>query len=511
MSDTTEPSTMLGPTAERRLPWGSGPLWRSWRVAGVLLVVLGGAGCSLEGLLNSDELPRNVTDPAITETPQGARFAYVGTLARFRAAFGGNGNFVHQTGILSDELMRFANNAVFPSLDRRELTTSLFGIHTSYSGLQKVRGQASQAIGLLTSYLPEDPWRAGHLYALQGYAELFLAELYCSGIPLSTLDYGGDFTYRPGSTTDEVLAHAAALFDIALASAGDSARFVHLAQVGRARALMGAGAYAAAAAAVASVPDGYRYDVFYTDAIGVDSAAQDRNFARLSFGGSAQPWSFTVPDREGFNGMDWRSSDDPRTRADSVGTNTSRPIHYPNKYNTLGSSPIVLASGVEARLIEAEAALQANPDDGQWLAKLNALRTNGTFEVIDSQAVTDTTVDSTTTPPDTTIDTTSWTYDTLWHAGSGGVDGLAPLEDPGMADGRVDLLFRERAFWLFLTGQRQGDLRRLIRQYGRTQDAVYPVGLHPFEGLPYGPDVTLPVPETEFLNPLYTGCISRGA
>jgi len=37
----------------------------------------------------------------------------------------------------------------------------------------------------------------------------------------------------------------------------------------------------------------------------------------------------------------------------------------------------VLASGVEARLIEAEAALQANPDDGQWLAKLNALRTAG--------------------------------------------------------------------------------------------------------------------------------------
>jgi len=54
-----------------------------------------------------------------------------------------------------------------------------------------------------------------------------------------------------------------------------------------------------------------------------------------------------------------------------------------------------------------------------------------------------------------------------WSAGSGGVAELAALTDPGTAEARVDLLFRERAFWFFLTGHRQGDLRRLIRQYGR--------------------------------------------
>ena len=146
----------------------------------------------------------------------------------------------------------------------------------------------------------------------------------------------------------------------------------------------------------------------------------------------------------------------------------------------------MLASEVEARLIEAEAALRAG--SASWLTTLNALRTDGTFETTAA------------TPPDT-----------VWHAGSGGVDGLDMLADPGTAAGRVDLLFRERAFWLFLTGHRQGDLRRLIRQYGRFENTVYPIGLYsPLNGN-YGADVVVQVPTLEFVNPLYAGCISRGA
>ena len=39
--------------------------------------------------------------------------------------------------------------------------------------------------------------------------------------------------------------------------------------------------------------------------------------------------------------------------------------------------------------------------------------------------------------------------------------GLPSLTDPGTDSGRVSLMFRERAFWLFGTGTRLGDLRRL--------------------------------------------------
>ena len=39
-------------------------------------------------------------------------------------------------------------------------------------------------------------------------------------------------------------------------------------------------------------------------------------------------------------------------------------------------------------------------------------------------------------------------------------------------------------------------------------DQVYPVGKY-FKGGDYGTDVNLPVPQAEFNNPNFTGCIDR--
>ena len=94
------------------------------------------------------------------------------------------------------------------------------------------------------------------------------------------------------------------------------------------------------------------------------------------------------------------------------------------------------------------------------------------------------------------------------------VPGLAPLTDPGTDAARVDLLFRERAFWMFSTGHRVGDLRRLIRAYGRSANAVFPTGAW-HKGGNYGVDLNMPVPQAEQNNPnLPTGnntCIDRVA
>ena len=54
------------------------------------------------------------------------------------------------------------------------------------------------------------------------------------------------------------------------------------------------------------------------------------------------------------------------------------------------------------------------------------------------------------------------------------------------------------------------DLRRLIRQYGRTQDKVFPTGVY-FKGGSYGTDVNFPIPDSELLNPNFKGCIDRNA
>src|SRR5690606_34893283 len=103
-------------------------------------------------------------------------------------------------------------------------------------------------------------------------------------------------------------------------------------------------------------------------------------------------------------------------------------------------SRLVIASYLDARLIEAEHMISQG--DPLFLTILNALRTDET--------------------------TTVSGMDTVYNAGLGGVAGLAPLHDPAEGpipvgktsqDVRLDLLMRERAFWLFFSGKRQGDLR----------------------------------------------------
>jgi hypothetical protein len=136
---------------------------------------------------------------------------------------------------------------------------------------------------------------------------------------------------------------------------------------------------------------------------------------------------------------------------------------------------VTIVSGVEARLIEAEAQLRAGNAAGA-LTTLNALRA-------------------------------------ATGAGSGGVAGLAPLTDAGAADARINQLFRERAFWLFGRGHRVGDLRRLIRQYNRPANTVFPTGAWHKSGN-YGSDVTIPVPLAEQNNPNVQSdqlCLSREA
>ncbi len=54
--------------------------------------------------------------------------------------------------------------------------------------------------------------------------------------------------------------------------------------------------------------------------------------------------------------------------------------------------------------------------------------------------------------------------------------GLSALADPVVHDARVDMLFRERAFWFYLEGIRLADYRRLVRQYQWNLESVYPVG-----------------------------------
>ena len=87
---------------------------------------------------------------------------------------------------------------------------------------------------------------------------------------------------------------------------------------------------------------------------------------------------------------------------------------------------------------------------------------------------------------------------------------MPALATPGDQTAATTLFFREKAFWTFGRGQRLGDMRRLVRQYGRTQDQVFPTGTF-FKGGSYGGDVNFDVSSVELNNPNFKACIDRSA
>jgi hypothetical protein len=244
----------------------------------IALIGLGLLGCSPEQVVGNAQLPPNVADPKATETPAGAVLAYRGTLATFQTAFGSSlASVIVSGGLLADELQTASigepagasdaytplDSRLLPEVQNPQLEASEPYVAT-YGWLHAVRGQAQEARGLLINF-GGDTLRplVGRLYATEGYADIFLADLFCSGIPLSTIDFGGDYTVRPGSSTTEVYQRAVTLMDSALTLASDSARFLNFARIGKGRALLALGQYVDAAQAVAQVPDGFQYEAFY--------------------------------------------------------------------------------------------------------------------------------------------------------------------------------------------------------------------------------------------------------
>jgi hypothetical protein len=435
--------------------------------AGLAFVLVLAVACSVSSLVDVGP-PSSVVGEDAVDTYQGAQSLYVGAMSQFASAVNGGGTtaYVIASGAFSDELHN-RNEFLFLDLDGRVPLAQPNVTAAPYNALQSTRIAAAQAIEVLSHYSAQAPSAYfAELYAAQGYTEIMLAELYCSGIPLTIVPFGGQFKLVPGSTTAEVFERAVAHFDTASTYPTTNAAILTMIRVGKARALVNLARYADAAAAVTDVQTADAYTLQYSNTI-VD-------FGNSSFMSGTIA---DVQDREGINGMDWISAHDPRVVIDGTNTQT--------KYTSAGA-PTVLADGIEARLIEAEADLAGTGT--QWLTILNTLRTSGP-QVGPGPA------------------------DTTWLAGTGGVVGLRPLQDPVDPVLRVNLLFRERAFWLYLTGHRLGDMRRLIRQYHRDAGTVYPIG--PFTPTSqflsvYGNAVVAEIRE-QSTNPAYKGCFNLNA
>lgn len=443
--------------------------------------------CLLSGCSNSDILA--VTDPDILnpeniETVTGAGALRTGALSLFVTAFdGGTDAFTVVTGNLADELRSSDtfDGRILPN--KRFMNDNLPEMTGTYLNLHRARSSATNAIKVIKRVAPAQTLNLGELYMYRAYTEDFFGEMYCSGVPFSESE-GNETIYGDPQTTVQIFTRAVASFDSALALVGTNTNLLYGSQVGKARALLNLGQYAAAATAVAGVPTTFK--LASNHCFG-GNCTENGNYTA-----AAAPSSrYTPANNEGINGLtflptvaDPRLPWAPSTRA---GFNTlfqAMPIPLkvcpsyrgtgcPGTRNTTGEN--VLADGIEARLIEAEARLQgkAQSDRDAVFATLNTLRATGLTGFPITPLV-----------------------------------GPAPTTDAAA----ITQLFNERAYWMYLTGHRLGDLRRLVRQYARSAEAVFPTGelQAPLSG-PYGSDVNFPVPAQEKNNPKFTGCIDRKA
>jgi hypothetical protein len=449
------------------IPTRSAPRHPIGALAAVVAAALLTAAC---GLLDTQQ--PNIIDPGTLNSPAAAQSLRNGALADFAFVKDGDGTqavdgLILVAGLLSDEFIHSTTPPSEQEIDQRSTATINPNLSDVYRNLHKARAGAELAAEALLQF-PADTTTGSEtpdiaeMQSIAGFTYLYFGEDFCSGVPFSKVR-GDTLTFGEPETTAEIFATALAKFDSALAQPGlanDDGSITNLALVGRARALLDLGQYTEAADAVATVPTDFVYQTEHAD-----SPLKLQN-AIWSYTNSGL-WS--VSDLEGEVGLPYRSENDPRvpyTDTEDVGLDLITAQFNLDKYPG-ASAPVPVADGIEARLIEAEAQLQASNRAGMT-AILNDLRQTAISPA------------------------------------------LPNLSTPGNQDAAVDQLFSERAFWLYATGHRLGDMRRLIRVYGRDSESVFPTGAYHKNGT-YGPDVNLPIPIEELNNSNSQGCIDRNA
>jgi starch-binding outer membrane protein, SusD/RagB family len=441
------------------------------------------AACSPDEILDVEDvdvaLPEAVQDAAALPS------VLAGAIGEFGFAYNGNAgslNIITLAGTLSDELH---NTETFPTriqIDNRRQETTNGTLRDLFYDVHQARSMADRTAAAYEEFAPDNP---GHAEALNlsALTYIFLAENYCGAVPISRETSPGVFEFGQMLTTAQLLDSAAQKASRALAIAeaagtGSAATTqARLARVARARALLNLDQPAQAAAAIGGetgVPTTYQYLYRHSQTTGRQNNA---TWALTNSVGR-----FGVPDAKGINGLPFRSEGDRagtiqdprvsnirRTSNRGLGFDNTTPQWVQLKHATRDTFAIV-ADGVEARLIEAEAELRAGNAGGAFTI-LNNLRSNTALLRLRGY------VDASNQPVT-----------------------FAPLVPAATAAGREDQLFKERAYWLYLSGHRLGDLRRLIKFYGRGAETVFPTGVYHKFGT-YGTDVNSPVPQAEENNP----------
>lgn len=353
-------------------------------------------------------------------------------------------NYIVVGGLVGDEL---ANSNLANRLwdyDRRTIlptnpvysTTTCGGDPTVYTVLSTARFDADNALRLLDGWTDEQvPGRTGLIATAAAYAAYSLV-LLGEGMCSAAIDVGPELT--PAQVLTEAQARFTSAIDAATAAGDD--QVLNLALLGRARARLGLGDKAGAAADAAMIPQGFLVNATYSN------AKPTRQNVVYAFLYQLLAATVDVP----FRGVTFEGVPDPRVTvvdAGIVGQDAATPIFLPAKYPAF-ETPIPVARWEEAQLILAEADV-AGGDVGGAVGIINTLHANAAL------------------PP---------------YAG-------------GTPDEVMTQIIEERRRELFLEGQRLGDIIRYGLSLYPAPGAPFPVG-GAVSGV-FGTQVCFPLPTAE--------------
>ena len=425
----------------------------------------------------------DIINPSDVQSAAGANAVRLGAIGRLNAATsggsGGSEGLFLLSGLFADEWNNGDSFIARWEVDQRSITPQNNFLTDVNRLLHRARLSATQSIALLQQFNPTGPVAdVAEMYFVQAYVENAIGEHYCNGLVLSTVVDGAEEYGFPTTTQaafEMALAHADSGLALITGNSTADVKVRNALAVIKGRILLNLNRLAEAAVAVAGVPTSYKYQMLHSQTTNDNAIWTYNNIARR----------YSVSTGEGTNGLDFATAMDPRIPICQGGDSTCKangttlavrddrsasPLYVQLIWPVRDAS-VTIAGGVEARMIEAEGAFKAG-NYTLMVQKLNQARTEG------------------------------------------GVAGLAAtLTDPGTDPARVDLIFRERAFWMFSTAHRVGDLRRLIKYYSRTPESVFPTGAW-HKGGNYGPDVNFIVPQAEENNPNVTAgqtCTDRSA
>jgi hypothetical protein len=394
---------------------------------------------------------------------------------------GGGGNteaLWNWEALFTDEVRSSDTFSQRNDADQRNLQTNDGVLTPIYNNAQQARGRARDAINSLLAFNDTDVGKqhVGEMYLMMGYIEMAMSQVFCNGIPFGeTVDGQPKYT-QPLPIADgfklAITRLDSALIYLTGTDAGTQ-NIVNAVKVAKGRAQVDLADFAGAAATVASVPTNFQYNFDYSQTT-FDNEwwVMGPSVKRYTAGDSIDVAGPIL------NAIPFTRLGDPRVSITDTKTQAEDNTSNFYQVNNWGrDDPIPPLSGIDARLIEAEAKLQANDIPGM-MTILNALRTSpqviGVFKVA----------------------------------------AMAALPAPADKTAATDLFFREKALWQYERGYRMDDLRRLVRQYGRSQDKVFPSGNFTRNGTPsgvFGSQVAFPVPDAEINNPNFHGCLDTKA